>query len=115
MLEYVPEGRMDYKFNYADYNIIVGYGYNCVLTPRKWLFNITALPSIGYKHVFRESSDGRKDMFATNMKLLFSFVYNYKALFSSLTGRFDGAFYLGEAYTFFNSNMSLSLTVGARF
>ena len=54
-------------------------------------------------------------MFATNMKLLFSFVYNYKALFSSLTGRFDGAFYLGEAYTFFNSNMSLSLTVGARF
>ena len=82
MLEYVPEGRMDYKFNYADYNIIVGYGYNCVLTPRKWLFNITALPSIGYKHVFRESSDGRKDMFATNMKLLFSFVYNYKGVFS---------------------------------
>ena len=115
MLEYVPEGRMDYNFDYADYNLIVGYGYNCVLHPRRWLFNITALPALGYKHVFRQSSDGRKDMFSTNFKLLFSFVYNHKALFSSLTGRFDGGLHLGDKYTFFNSNLSLSLTVGARF
>ena len=106
---------MDYNFDYADYNLIVGYGYNCVLHPRRWLFNITALPALGYKHVFRQSSDGRKDMFSTNFKLLFSFVYNHKALFSSLTGRFDGGLYLGDKYTFFNSNLSLSLTVGARF
>jgi hypothetical protein len=115
MLAFVPDGRMDYNFNYADYNVIVGYGYNWVLFPRRWLFNITTLPALGYKHTFRDSSDGRKEMFAGNIKMRMSLVYNHKALFAALNGRFDGSLYLGEAYTFVNSNLSLALTVGARF
>jgi hypothetical protein len=54
-------------------------------------------------------------MFAGNIKMRMSLVYNHKALFAALNGRFDGSLYLGEAYTFVNSNLSLALTVGARF
>lgn len=86
-----------------------------MLHPRRWLVNATVLPAIGYRHTYENSTDGKKDMFSTNVTGLFSVVYNHRSLFASLTGRFDGNIYFGSSYTFMNSIESLSLVVGARF
>lgn len=105
----------NYYFRYSDYSILGGYAYNWAIRPRTWLFNITALPSIGYRHSYHDSSEGKKTLLATNFHARFALVYNHKALFASLNGRFDGHLYFNSRYTFFNSIESLSLIVGARF
>ena len=115
MLKYLPDDRYHYRFHYTDYNLLCGYGYNWVLGPKKWLLNITAMPALGYKHLYGDSADGRKDMFSANIKMLGSVVYNHRALFASLTGRFDGYLYMGRSYTFLNSTESITFLVGFRF
>lgn len=115
MLAYMPGDHEYYNFRYTDYDLMVGYAYNCVMKPRKWLFNITALPSIGYKHSYEDSTEGRKDMFSTNIKAMLSFVFNHRSLFASMSARFDGRAYYGNGYTFFNSNESVTFNIGARF
>lgn len=115
MLNYLPGNTDHYNFRYTDYDLMVGYAYNCVMKPRKWLFNITALPSLGYKHSYEDSTEGRKDMFSTNIKVMTAFVFNHRSLFASMSVRFDGRAYYGSGYTFFNSNESVTFNVGARF
>lgn len=115
MRDYLPELAPSYRFKFADYAVIAGYGHNWVLSPRRWLANITMLPSIGYKHSYSGSSEGSKDMLAANLRMKFAFVYNHKALFASLNGRFDADLFFNKHYTFFNSTSSLSLIVGCRF
>lgn len=115
MLFYLPGDYDHYRFRYTDYDVMLGYAYNCVMKPRRWLFNITVLPSVGYKHSYEDSTEGRKSMLSTNVKAMLSFVYNHRGLFASLSGRFDGRAYYGRGYTFFNSNESLTFNVGVRF
>lgn len=115
MKEALPGLEDEYHFRYTDYGILGGYAYNWAIRPRTWLFNVTALPSIGYRHTYSYSSEGRKDMLSSNIRLRLAFVYNHRALFASLTGRFDGNLYFNSRYAFFNSIESLSLIVGARF
>ncbi|MCM1503850.1 MAG: DUF4421 domain-containing protein [Muribaculum sp.] len=115
MLKFLPDDRFHYRFHYTDYNLLGGYAYNWVPRPKRWLFNITAMPALGYKHLYGDSADGRKDMFSANLKMMGSIVFNYKALFASLTGRFDGHIYMGRSYTFLNSTESLTFLVGFRF
>lgn len=115
MVEYLPELKSSYRFRFADYSVIAGYGHNWALSPRRWLANLTLLPAVGYRHSYSESSEGRKDMLAVNLRMKFSFVYNHKALFASLNGRFDGDLFFNSKYTFFNSTESVSLIVGCRF
>ncbi len=107
--------KLRYDFHYADYSLLGGYGYNWVLKPRKWLINGTIMPSVGYRHSYEGTTDGRKDMFAANIRGMFSVVYNYKALFAALEGRIHGSLYFTDAYTFFNSTQFLMLNVGMRF
>ncbi|MDE6457697.1 MAG: DUF4421 domain-containing protein, partial [Muribaculum sp.] len=115
MLAYLPGDTDHYNFRYTDYDIMVGYAYNCVMKPRKWLLNITILPSIGYKHSYEDSTEGRKDMFSTNIKAMSSLVFNHRSLFASMSLRFDGRAYYGKGYNFFNSNESVTFNIGARF
>lgn len=115
MLKYLPDNRLRYRFHYTDYNLLGGYAYNWVPKARRWLLNITAMPALGYKHLYGDSADGRKDMFSANLKMMGSVVYNHKALFASLTGRFDGHIYMGRSYTFLNSTESVTFLVGFRF
>lgn len=115
MLAYMPGDHQYYRFRYTDYDLLVGYAYNCVMKPRRWLFNVTALPSLGYKHSYEDSTEGRKDMLSTNIKLMLAFVYNHRSLFASAAVRFDGRVYYGNGYTFFNSTESLTFNIGARF
>lgn len=115
MKVYLPTLDNDYKFRFTDYALVAGYAYNWAIRPRKWLFNITAIPSLGYRHSYSDSSEGNKSMMASNLRMRFSLVYNHKALFASLMGKFDGNLYFNSKYVFFNSTESLSLIVGARF
>jgi hypothetical protein len=110
----LPDLQTRYCFSYADYDVLGGYAYNWVFRP-KWVFNVTALPSIGYKHSYEDATDGSKDLFAANMKLRLALTYNHRALFLSLQGRADGHFYTTKGYSFIDSTESLALTVGARF
>lgn len=115
MRAYVPDGRMDYHFDYSSYNLIMGYGYNWSIVPRRWLFNITCLPAVGYKHVYREGTGGRKDMFSGNMRAMSAVVYDRQHFFTTLSGRFDGSLVLADGYTFVNNGLSLTFTLGTRF
>lgn len=114
LIEYIPELQPSYTFHYTSYDLMGGYGYNWVFRP-KWLFNITVLPSIGYKHSYVRGAGTKKDLFSANMKLMSSLTYNHRALFAGLVGRFDGHFNMSDDYTFFNAMESISLSVGARF
>lgn len=115
MQQFLPSLASDYRFHYTDYGILGGYGHNWVLSPRKWLVNFTILPSMGYRHSYSDSTEGRKSMVSTNIRARFAVVYNYRALFASLNGRFDAHLYFNSKYAFFNSTEALSLIVGARF
>ncbi|MCM1094217.1 MAG: DUF4421 domain-containing protein [Lachnospiraceae bacterium] len=115
MMEWMPGDYTYYNFHYTEYNITLGYAYNWVLHPRRWLVNVTVLPSVGYKHSYEDSTDGKKDMFALAPRVMLGVVYNHRNLFASLNGRFDGHLHFGDGYTFFNSIESLSLNVGMRF
>lgn len=114
MQETLPTDQRQFRFHYNDYCFLIGYGYNCVMG-KHWLFNISALPSIGFKHSFANSVDGKKDLFSTNIKGKFSFTYNFKDLFAGLAGKVDGHWYMNSNYNFFNFYMSLALSVGFRF
>ncbi|WP_300935208.1 DUF4421 domain-containing protein [uncultured Muribaculum sp.] len=110
-----PHAPRHYSLNYNDYCLLGGYAYNWVLHPRRWLINITALPSVGVKHLRNVSVDDKKDLFAANIKVNFSVVYNYKALFAAFTGQLDAEQYTTNNYSFLNGQESLSICVGARF
>lgn len=115
MLQYLPTDQRIYNFNYNDYCFLVGYGYNAVMG-KHWLFNITALPSIGFKRSQGEATvDGDRYRFSMNIKGKLSFVYNTGDFFAGLIGKFDGHWYMSREYQFFNSIESLSLNVGVRF
>lgn len=115
MKDYLPSLDDSYRFRFNDYDVMGGYGHNWALVPRRWLLNLTVLPSIGYRYSYRDSSDGKRDLFSTNLRAMFSAVYNHKALFATLTARFDGHLYFNNNYTLFDSIESLSFVVGARF
>lgn len=115
MKEFLPSLENNYRFRYCDYGILAGYGHNWVLRPRKWLINLTAIPSVGFRHSYSDSSEGKKNMLAANMRARLALVYNHKALFASLGGRFDGHLFFNSRYAFFNSTESVSMIVGARF
>lgn len=115
MKDCMPELGTRYRFRFTDYALIGGYAYNWAIQPRRWLFNITTLPSVGYRHSYSDSSEGNKTMMATNLRMRFSLVYNHKGLFAALVGKFDGNLYFNSKYVFFNSTESLSFIFGARF
>lgn len=115
MKDYLPSLDDKYRFRFNDYAIIGGYGHNWVLYPRRWLINLTLIPSVGFRHSYSGSTEGSRNMVATNLRARFAVVYNHRALFASLNGRFDGNLFFNSKYTFFNSTESLSLIVGMRF
>lgn len=115
MKQHLPSLDNNYNFRYTDYAILGGYGYNWVLKPRRWLINLTTLPSVGFRHSYEGSSEGRKNMLAANFRARLAFVYNHKALFASLNGRLDANLFFNNRYTFFNATESISIVVGTRF
>lgn len=115
MTDRLPGLLPNYHFHYTDYDVLGGYAYNWVLKPRKWLVNVTAMPSVGYKHSYEGTTDGKKHMLSANGRFMLSGVYNHRSLFAALQANLEGHLYFAKGYTFFNSIESLSLVVGARF
>ncbi len=115
LTSHLPSLEKNYHFRYTDYDILGGYGYNWVLKPRKWLINGTIMPSVGYKHSYEGTTEGRRDMFSTNIRGNFSIVYNHRSLFAAMIGNYEGHFYFARGFTFYNSIASLSLVAGVRF
>lgn len=115
MLEYLPLETPYYTFHHKDYAILGGYGYNWVLKPRRWLFNVTAMGAIGYKRSYEDSTDGKRDLIANNYKLSLGLVYNHRALFAGLVMKFNGFLYYNTSFTHFNTVNSISAIVGMRF
>ena len=115
MTEAIPTDKRLFKFHYTDYTLTAGYGYNWAISPRKWLLNVTFQQGVGYKHTQEDNTDSRRSMIAINPMVSGSVVYNHRALFVALLGRFNGRFYFNGNYTFFNSLSTAQLTVGARF
>lgn len=115
MKAYLPEpDNMKYRFCYYDYCLLAGYGYNWVFA-KNWLFNISAMPSFGFKHCLDTSVEGNTDLFSLNIKGMFALVYNHRDFFVGLQGKMDGHWYSSSKYSFFNSIENVSLTAGFRF
>ena len=115
MIEYLPSLQKNYNFKYTDYDVLAGYGHNWVLRPRVWLMNLTVLPSIGYKHSYEGTTDGKKDMFSANILVRGAVVYNHRSLFAAVMANYEGHSYLTKGFSFFNNIPSVSFITGVRF
>ena len=116
MIAVLPEysSNLRYRFRYYDYCVLVGYGFNCVID-NHWLFNITALPSLGFKHCLDVSEEGENNIFSANIKAKMSFVYNHKQLFAGMLTKMDMHWYSSRRYNFFNSLEYVNFVAGFRF
>lgn len=103
-----------YVFHYDTYNLLIGYGYNWVFK-RNFLFNITALPTIGINYTREDSSEAFLRQIALGAKGRIALVYNYKDFFFSINGRFDGNLYRSNHYALFSSIEDFGAVIGLRF
>ena len=55
LIPFLPDNVTDYRFRYRDFGAMIGYGYSWVFH-HGWLFNVTAVPSVGYRHSFPNST-----------------------------------------------------------
>lgn len=115
VLQKMQLSQTAYRFNYNDYGVIIGYGYNWVFR-RNWVFNISALPTVGFKHTngVRISSKDATSL-SLNIKGKMALVYNYRNLFVALNAKMDGHWYNNNGYSYFNSIENLALLTGFRF
>lgn len=114
MLDYLKSEDTKYRFYYNDYSLLIGYGYNLAFA-RNFVFNVTALPALGFKHTFRDCTGGRRDMWSLNILGRLGLVYNYRDFFAGLNGKIEGHWFRGSEYNFFNSIETVSLVTGVRF
>lgn len=115
MIAQLPKtDNLYFRFKYFDYALIIGYGYNWVLS-KHWLINVTGLPSLGVKHCQEESEDGRTELFSANIKAKVAAVYNHKQLFAAFSGKADMHWYSSKQYNFFNAVEYFNFCVGLRF
>jgi len=110
----LPDGVLDYRFRYRDYCVLVGYGYNWVFAPN-WLLNVTGIPSVGYRHSFPNSIEGKKDLVSTNFRGKAALVRNAGNFFYGLHIICDGHWYHSSQHSFFSNNNDFNVTAGYRF
>jgi len=103
-----------YKFHYNNYCIMAGYGYNLVFA-KNWVFNATALPSVGIGNTFADDYKGRQKMFSLNIIGKMGLVWNIDDFFLGLSAKIDGSWYNSRDLNLFNSIENLSANVGVRF
>lgn len=104
----------NYRFNYNDFGIIVGYGYNWVFHP-KWVWNITGMGVVGYKHSLANSIEGRCERASLNFKGRSAFAYNLRNFFAGVFGSVDLNWYKSKDYSFANAIVAFGAVAGIRF
>ena len=103
-----------YLFHYNSYAVIFGYGFNWVIMPQL-LFNVTALPSIGASHCYKDSLEGAKWLASLNIAGRISLTYNLGNYFFSIIGKMNGHWYKSAHHSLFNSIENFSANIGLRF
>jgi hypothetical protein len=112
--KYLPDNVTDYRFRYRDFGVMMGYGYSWVFH-HGWLFNITAVPSIGYRHSFPVSIEGKKSLLSTNLNGRIALVRTAGNFFYAFTGSHEGHWYQSINHSFYNSYSNFDVTAGFRF
>lgn len=111
---YNPYGVDVFTFHNYDYAILAGYGYNWVFH-RNWVFNVTAMPSIGFKHYVEDTFDGPNNKLALNFRGRLALVYNVKKLFFGLHAELNGFASWSKSYWLYNQITDATLIAGIRF
>lgn len=114
LMPYLDLTDLYYRFHYNDYNILIGYGYNCVISPH-WLYNITVIPGLGFNHCFEDSEGGSSKLFSVSGRAMTSFTYNNGNWFAGLQGKIRGNWYQSNRISLFNAVESVVLSGGFRF
>lgn len=109
----LPDLPVNAFYRYRAYNILGGYAHNFVVKD-KWLFNITALPAVGYRSLPHKTSD-HLEMVSLAALMKGAITFNHRALFASVQLYFNGNFLFTTKYGFMNSTESLTAFVGFRF
>lgn len=112
--EYMTTYQKDYKFNYHDYCLILGYGHNFVLN-KHFLYNITLLPSIGIIHCTEDSTEGSINLFSLNAAGKMSLTYNSGDFFTCLIAKANAHWYKSNKLSTLSSIANASISVGIRF
>ena len=111
---YLPDKVTDYRFRYRDFGVLIGYGYSWVFH-HGWLYNITFAPSLGYRHSFPNSIDGKRSLLSTNLMVKMALVRTAGNFFYALTANHEGHWYHSTQHSFYNSYNNFELTAGFRF
>lgn len=114
LLPFMKVEPNDYKFNYFNYCLLFGYGYNWVLN-KHFLLNGTLMPSIGVIHCTEDSSEGSAKLLSLNIKGRVSLTYNLNNFFLCLIAKGDGHWYNSDRLSVFNAIENASLSIGVRF
>ena len=114
MQAYLPDKVTDYRFRYRDIGAMIGYGYSWVFH-HGWLYNITVVPSIGYRHSFPNSIDGKKSLLSTNLNGRMALVRTAGNFFYAFNVNHEGHWYTSTRHSFYNSYNTFDLTAGFRF
>lgn len=104
----------NYRFHYNDYNLLFGYGYNCVMG-NHWLYNFTVIPGAGFNHCYEDSYDGSTKLLSVSGRAMTSFTYNNGNWFAGLQAHIRGNWYRSGPTTLFNTVESVLLSGGYRF
>ena len=112
--KFLPGKVTDYRFRYRDFGFMIGYGYSWVFH-HGWLFNVTAVPSVGYRHSFPNSIDGKRSLLSTNLNGRMALVRTAGNFFYALTFSHEGHWYTSTNHSFYNSYSNLEVTAGFRF
>lgn len=115
MLDALPEGvPIQSVFNFHDFKILGGYGYNFVM-PHNWVLNLTALPAIGYRRSLLDGKRSFSQMLSATAYGRLGLTYNHRAFFANFSARTNIGLVFDANYSFLNLNHNLTLTLGARF
>ena len=114
LIAFLPDAVTDYRFRYRDFGAMIGYGYSWVFH-HGWLYNITAVPSIGYRHSFPNSIEGKRSLLSTNLNGRMALVRTAGNFFYALTFSHEGHWYTSTNHSFYNSYNNLDITAGFRF
>lgn len=114
LVPYLNLKETNYRFHYNDYNLLIGYGYNAVISPH-WLYNITVIPGVGFNHCYEDSEDASAKLLSLSGRAMTSFTFNSGIWFAGLQGKIRGNWYQSKRISLFNSVESIVLSGGFRF
>ena len=114
LLPYLTIEEMNYVIQYNNYALLFGYGHNFVLN-KHFLFNVTAIPSVGMMYCTAESYRGAGKLFSLGGRGRISLTYNNGDFFTCLIAKAAGQWYYNDKLSVLSGVENLSLSVGMRF